>query len=180
MRATDTEIAEAYTRALAHAAGVGRRFPALAELALDAATDGVLWAAQHYNRAVGPFVAFAGAAVRRFVGRALHKAADKRRDKPTVGTITDDLAARETPAAGEVPLSATIRDLPDDERDAVRLFMLDGYNLRDCGFLLGCSPETVRTRLRQAAERLAPNAARPARGNGERRLSSVIGLARGR
>lgn len=50
--------------------------------------------------------------------------------------------------------------------------MVDGFNLRDCGLLLGCSQNTVKRRLVQAAELLAPGRMRPERKKGTKRLTA--------
>lgn len=167
---TDTEIAEAYSWAMEHAAIQTRnRGSDLAEIAGDAATDGVMWALGRYIPAKGEFGPFSAAAVRRCVRRAI--LAHVQRDKPAVfsldtkGDREGDWLARDDKAA---PL--TIDDLPEDLAFAVRLYMVDGYDLRECGMLLGCDKNAVQRKLRKAAELLAPGRIVPDRKTGSRRL----------
>ena len=86
---TDTDFSEAYEWALEHAAIQSRgRGADLAEVAHDAATDGVVWARDNYNPAKGAFCPFSAAIVRRCVSRAIQ--AHNRRDRPSVFSLDLD------------------------------------------------------------------------------------------
>lgn len=163
----DAAMEGAYAAALRHvlysSCGRGDEYT---DVLLDAATDGIIWARDRYDPARGPFGAFAGVAMRRCVRRAM--IAHGQRVRPMVyhmGTREEaDLQAQ--PDA--VPM--LIGDLPDDIAFAVRLYMVDGYDLRDCGLLLGAGPNAVQRMLRKAGMLLAPGRVVPVRRAGERRL----------
>ena len=173
MTIPDDEMREAYSWALDHAAIATRgRSADLTEAASDAATDGVMWARDNYDPAKGDFGAFAASAVRRCVGRAIM--AHVQRDRPTVVSLDDEGCRNELAAARDAstpPL--TIADLPDDLAFCVRLYMVDGFNLRDIGLLTGSGPNAVQRKIRQAAALLAPGRMAPVRKAGARRLGRV-------
>jgi RNA polymerase sigma factor (sigma-70 family) len=142
-----------------------------------------LWAADHYRPCEGgDFQGWARSCVRLIVRRAVSVAAARFHRRPThipIDALPDDgdgrgaadgvhLEARRDDGASLLPLE--LSDLPPDLRDAVRLFYIDNFDLRECGLLLGCSMETVRQRLSRAARILCPHATPPARRNGEKRL----------
>lgn len=158
--------------ALAHRFAAGRaRIDAQREAAQDAATDAIVRAVRDWNPQRGPFKAFAMWLVAHEVKKRLKRRAERHAEQPTVEPITaaTHLIASPLPAAGEVPMSHELRDLPPDLRDAVRFYYTDGFDLRECGLLLGCSAETVRARLERAAVMLAPDGATlPTRKKGER------------
>jgi DNA-directed RNA polymerase specialized sigma24 family protein len=183
---TDAEIATAYALALSYAK---RRAPGpdeLTECAIDAATDGVMWAIGHYSAEKAPkgFLPFAAAAVSKWVWRKVSEHAKRHAERPGVvsfDSLADD--GTDAPAAyagewlednkrslGNVPLPAILADLPDDLLAAVRFFYVDKYDLRECGLLLGCEMETVRRRLKAAADILGDDLPARARRNGEKRM----------
>ena len=85
----------------------------------------------------------------------------RKASRPHTSSIPEgfDCPSHDRPVAGEVPMSADLRDLPPDLQHAVRFYHIDGFSLLECGLLLGCTAETVRTRLHRAAELLAPDGA---------------------
>lgn len=142
------------------------------EEAIDAATDGIMRALENYDAGRGPFLAYAMSIVRLEVFNRLRRHGNKAARRPLMTQLSEEFQAGEdAQPAGEVPMSAELKDLPEDLRDAVRFYHIDGFDLRDCGLLMGCSAETVRQRLHRAAELLAPDAAeKPDRQPGERRM----------
>lgn len=139
----------------------------------DAATNAVLWAIQRCTNA-DTFTNFAKAAVRRWVARQAHRIKLKRRNRPRAadphheGTV-DDARARQ----GKPTKPTLIQELPEDLAFVVRLYMVDGYSMREIGLLVGCSPNTVDLKLKRAAALLndGPLVA-PVRRNGEKRLTA--------
>jgi DNA-directed RNA polymerase specialized sigma24 family protein len=136
-----------------------RKVPALIEVATDAATDAVVWALQRYTPDRGPFDSFALAAARKFIWRAIEReaiqfAAGRRHVELNEDTVTAPTRSSHDDGR-DVQLPESVRELPPDLRDTVRFFFLDRYDIRDCGLLLGCGHETVRARLKRAAELLA-------------------------
>lgn len=102
-------------------------------------------------------------------------AADANKDK--LDSFSIDAAEWEPAGNAEVqPL--TIADLPEELAFTVRLFVVDGYTLRDCGMLLGVSHDTVARRLREAAKLLAPGRIAPVPRSGQRRLDGARGSRR--
>lgn len=163
---SEAEFAEAYDYAMRHVKSQTRR-RALADLLHDAATDGLMWARKNYDPARGKFGAFAANAVRVAVKRAVMGHVQQQAIRPSISELTEFQAA---PARKSQCERLTIDDLPERLAFAVRLYMVDGYDLRECGMLLGVAPNTVRQMLRKAAELLAPDHAAPVRKAGERRL----------
>lgn len=135
-----------------------------AEALNSAVGDALIWAIGHYDAAAGSFQVFALAAMRRFFTHTI--ASLRRRDKgrPGRAELDDEFeGALECRRPDSAEAKATINDLPAELSDAVRLYFVDGYTMRECGLLLGCSPDTVRRRLHQAAHLLAPGMAAPRR-----------------
>ena len=169
---TDDEIEEAYAHAMRQAEKAGRKWPAFAERAVDSATDAVLWARANFDATkAGPggFPALAAVIVKRALKCA--RIAHARR---AVGDATEFPLRDSEPIARQSSGNAAakfIDDLPDDLAFAAFLYSSCGYNLRDCGLLMGCSANTVQVKLHRAAELLAPGGVRPARRNGEKRLA---------
>ena len=168
------ELTGAYEASIRYAR---RRAPwpdTLTEKAIDAGTDGVLWARANYFAKRGTFAAFAAAAVKRFVTSCLRHEASKFRNQPTRQGLHEGIPARQISDNGaEVPLPLAVRDLPADLRDVVRFFYVDRFDIRECSLLLGIHRETVRARLKEAAARLAedlPEQQRPKRA-GEKRMT---------
>ena len=60
-------------------------------------------------------------------------------------------------------MTPELRDLPADLRDAVRLYLIDGYTMEEAGLLMGASTATFRDRLKAAAVELNPGVAIPRR-----------------
>jgi len=165
----EAEMTAAYQWALEHADIKARnRGGEVAEIARDAATDGLMWARDNYLPARGAFGPFCAAAVRRVVGRAI--LAHVQRERPAVFSLdaADDDGGDGRPGKEASPM--LIGDLPEDLAFAVRLYMVDGFGLRDCGALLGVGPNVVQRMLRKAAALLAPGRTAPIRRAGERRL----------
>ncbi len=157
--ATDDETATAYRLALNYARRqAGGRGDELTTALQDAATDGVMKAIQRYDpaRSTGGFGPFCAGVVKNTVRTAARAAATRRRARPTVGPLPDDCEASALPAAGEVPLTPTLNDLPPDLRDAVRYVFVDGYTHREAGAIMGVAHRIIHKRLRQAAAILNP------------------------
>lgn len=57
--------------------------------------------------------------------------------------------------ASDELLWSAVRRLPRRQAAAVLLWAVGGYSFADIGDVLGCSPETARTHLRRARQRLA-------------------------
>ena len=172
---TDEVFASAYADAIRYAGIKARgRGGEYADTILDAATDALLWARGRYDPALaGPsgFESFAARAVRVAVSRAAAGDCRSAITRPTASGLPDAVAASARQSAGATPL--LIADLPEDLAFVVRLYFTDGYDLRDCGLLLGVGPNVVQRKLRQAAELLAPGRVAPVRGAGTRRLGRV-------
>ena len=182
MQPTDDEIKSAYEWSLAYAASVVRgQSHERVTAAQDAVTDGVVWACQNYDPSKGEFKSFVHWVVRLALSRHLERAIERKQSRPRMIQLSGfdekeeggkifEVAASGRPSAGRVPLGPTIDDLPDELKNAVRLYFVDGYGLRECGELLGVAPETVRLRLRKAACMIDPEGVVPKRSNGEKRL----------
>lgn len=169
---TDAEIGEAYKSALAYGGWRARGKPQeYGEALRDAATDAVVWARDNYDPARGEFGGFCHKAAETAVGRAVVRLAEEYHNRPEFGGLSEDMPARELPAAGEVPITADLADLPDDEREAVLLVMLNGYTHRQAADVAGCGEETIRRRLIRAARKLAPDGvSAPIRPPGTKRI----------
>lgn len=171
---SDDELAKAYRLALNYAKRqAGSHGDETAEALQDAATDGVMNARDRFDpaRCTAGFGPFCMAVVKTRVRRAQRRLADRRRREPSHSPLPEDFPARELPAAGGVPMTPDLRDLPPDLRDTVRLVYVDGYSYEDAGLLLGVSNFTVSERLRRAAHMLAPDGAeRPERRPKEKRV----------
>lgn len=173
---TDADVERVLKAAHQEADRRTRHMPALRELATDAATDGVCWALRRYSADRGSFEAFALTTVRSFIWKQVSASATKHKNRPVVVELGDEL--RDILAAPDRSEHYTERDfvlpenvaaLPPDLRDAVRLFHIDKYDLRDIGLLMGCTMETARRRLLQAAKALGGELARPERAAGAKR-----------
>lgn len=128
---------------------------------------------KNYQPDHGPFENYAVKNVKLFVSRALVKFREAERRRPEHEPLPEyDLAAKMQPTTGAVPMSVELRDLPDELRDVVRLYQIDGYTMEDVGLLLGLSKATVRTRLIQAARELNPGFEVRPRAAGANRLAS--------
>jgi DNA-directed RNA polymerase specialized sigma24 family protein len=181
---TEREISDAYTFALNHAERQAPRPAELTEAARDAATDAVLWAIKNFKPALGEFGPFVRAAVRRIVRFGVAKKRRKLGRRPLVfglpmwdsdsypqDVVGDELDARPVHGVGEIELPLSVRELEPELRDAVRLFYVDRFGLRECALLLGVSLETVRRRLARAARLLGQGSDPPRRGTGEKRMT---------
>jgi|GEM_PF-6375750 len=165
----DDVFAKAYDAALAIAEKRAKACPWHRDELIDGATNAVLWARDNCKNA-DTFIPFTKAAVRRWLGRTMSRISRKHKTRGDTVALTFDVAATRTQAPVQPML---IEDLPEDLAFAVRLYMIDGYNLRDCGMLMGCSPNTVDLKLKQAAELLADGRLKkPERRKGEKRLTA--------
>lgn len=175
----DDHFSRSYEWAVGFAERRAAGFVDAADPLLDAATEGLLWARAHC-RTLGEWDRFSRASVMQAVGRAYAKCARRAHDRPGVISIDPDeshdprsrfAAVRQQDlhaVTAEVPL--LIADLPEVLAFTVRLYFVDGHSLRDCGLLLGCSQNTVKRRLHQAAALLAPGRIEPERIKGTKRL----------
>lgn len=161
----DDAFARSYEWAMSYAERRAVGFADAAEPLVDAATEGLLWARAHC-RTVEEWDKFARASVAHAVGRAYAKCARRAHDRPAVEVL--DMECGAPTSDTETPLM--IADLPEVLAFTVRLYFVDGLNLRDCGLLLGCSQNTVKRRLHQAAALLAPGRIAPERVKGTKRL----------
>ncbi|MBP3959449.1 sigma-70 family RNA polymerase sigma factor [Gemmata sp. G18] len=137
------------------------------EVLIDAATDALMWCRTNCTNA-DTFIGFAKAAVRRWFGRALHRLKLRRSNRPAVVSLEHDVARRRVEQPAKPVL---IEDLPEDIAFIVRLYMVDGFSLREIGHLTNQSHDTVARQLHRAAELLAPRRMRPQRANGQKCLS---------
>lgn len=170
-------MADVYTRALRHAEIMTQRRGSdeLSELALDAATNAIMWSRDNFDpsKATGTgFRGFAMQAVRVSVARAI--AGHFRRDRPVMQSLDTELEdgrrSGDAVEGGAEVERLTIADLDEELAFIVRLYMIDGFTLRDIGLLIGCGAEAVRRKIHHAAELLAPGRIKPTRRNGERKL----------
>jgi DNA-directed RNA polymerase specialized sigma24 family protein len=167
---------------LAHQYARGRARGELREAAVDGATDAIAWAVRKYDPELGGnWEAFAMSAVRKCVKRAILQHLRNRARRPVIHSLPigdeDDceptlaaLCARQTHGIGEVDLSLTIRELPDEVQAAVRFFYLDRFTLRECSLLMGCGREKVRELLKEAARLLSGSCHVPHRRPNSRRI----------
>ncbi len=169
---TPAETTKAYRLAMAFASRLAPGTNERADAAKDAATDAVVWALSRYDPRLGSFEAFALSAVRRFVGRKIKVLNRKAATRPAVGELTEEMPAVNPDRFEAIALGVSIRELPDDLRDTVRLFYIDRYTMRDCGLLLGCALATVRKRLRRAARILDAGRPNSRYGTGTRRMKA--------
>lgn len=144
-----------------------RRGRDMEEALIDSATDSVMWAVRSYDPARGAFGPFSAAAVKRAVRLAVIRFVQERQQRPEPAELPESLAASRRQSSAD---SLTIEDLPEDLAFAVRLYFVDGYDLRECGALMGCDKNAVQRKLRKAAELLAPGRVAPVRKAGARRL----------
>lgn len=158
----EAEIAAAYAAALSYArTSASRGGDDLSERLIDAATDVVLWARDHYDPGRGkPFGAWCHGCVSLAVRRATHRAAsyprpDRGRGRPADDAARDDPPARAEGMPTDRPTVEAFADLPDDLRFTARLTCVDGYSYEDAGLLTGVSKEAVRLRLIRAAKLVA-------------------------
>lgn len=166
----ESEVSAAYKSALAFAKRRGRGRLDITEALIDSATDAVMWCVQKCED-VKTFRRFATRTVSHWVRRAEKRAEFRAGQKPPACPLSEEAAdalesRREKPSE---PL--LIEDLPDDLAFIVRLYMVDGYTLREIGLLVSCSPNTVDLKLKKAAELLAPGRMKPDRGKNEKRLA---------
>jgi RNA polymerase sigma factor (sigma-70 family) len=162
---TDAEIEAAYRMALNYARMATLRMnDEFRTVAIDAATDAVLWAAKKYDSSRGGWLKFARFTVRQSVRRKLSSHRDKLRRWPAVisaqeergdGLTLSDMLADERRSAH---LADFFGGLPTELQFIARLVYIDRLSLIECGLLTGLSPETIRTRICQAAELLRAKA----------------------
>ncbi len=165
----EDRFTEAYLWAMDHVGRRGRRDPVAAEDVHDAATSALLWARAHCT-ALSTWTNFARAAVKVATDRAISKRARRTRTRPAMMSLDargvnntdsdDDAPTFDAPAPADGQHTPKlIADLPEELAFVVRLYFVDAFDLRECGLLLGCSQNTVKRRLLQAAAMLAPNLA---------------------
>jgi len=65
-----------------------------------------------------------------------------------------DVAAGDPPLGAALEVRQAIAALPDNAREVVLLHVLEGYDSREIGRMLGCPPGTVRARLSRAMAKL--------------------------
>jgi len=65
-----------------------------------------------------------------------------------------DIAANDPPLGRALELRQAIAALPAESRDIVLMHVLEGYDSREIGCMLGCAPGTVRSRLSRAMAKL--------------------------
>lgn len=167
MTIPDATLKAVYGWALRHAAHHARGEDETEQVLIDAATNGILWAQERCTCA-DSFARFARTAVRRFVHRSLVKSRVKRFNRPEVGALPEQVEGR----SAKPTKPTLIADLPDDLAFVVRLYMVDGYTLREIGLLVGRSPNTVDLMLKKAARLLEPEGKAPPRRCREKRLSA--------
>ena len=72
-----------------------------------------------------------------------------------VGDLQDERPqASHGPLSEMSPVTEAVLSLPDKYREAVFLFYYEGYSTHEIGQILGCSDETVRTRLSRARKKI--------------------------
>ncbi|MCE9564936.1 MAG: hypothetical protein K8U57_23120 [Planctomycetes bacterium] len=172
--ATNRPTDEQIKAALRYVEGIANNLakePKLREAARDASVDAVMWALKKWNPSLGTFVAFAAAAARMWIRRTLARERHRFATRPAHEEITEALPAPDRGSYGPT-LPLAVRDLPHDLRDAVNLFYVHKYDLRDIGHLTGTSLETIRRRLQQAAKILGEGdeQVKPSRKTGARRV----------
>lgn len=163
----DADIAAVYEWALSHARSRTRGDWSAADELADAATDAVLWSIQHCKDAT-TFRQFAKQAVRRWVGRQIGRIVKKRNNRPAGAPLPEQVEGREAKPVRPM----LIEELPEDLAFLVRLYMVDGYTVREAGALCGIGHNTAARKLKQAAELLAAGRIAPERRKGEKRLSA--------
>lgn len=167
----DAELADLLDAAHGYARRQAGQNHELAEVLIDAATDGLCRAHRQFDPVRGAWKAFAWRVIKSEVRVAVRRYRDRKAARPGFGPLPDiDPAARTLPSAGAIPLPAVVRDLPADLRDAVRFYYVDGHDLEDTGLLMGCGKDLVRKKLAEAAAMLAPDLDAPTRTKGTRRL----------
>ncbi len=173
---TDDELRRALDAAQRFAMKRASRPHELAEAARGAAVESVVWASKRYDPTrTGKFggdkgfVGFALSVAYKWVHREVRRYQARQHVRPAHEEISEAVPARPDPEGSScIPLS--LLELPDDLRDAVRLFYIDRFDLRECALLLGIGRETVRARLKQAAEILGQGMPLRRRQAGNRRL----------
>jgi len=65
-----------------------------------------------------------------------------------------DIAAGDPPLGRALELRQVIANLPEGTREIVFMHVLEGYDSREIGRMLGCPPGTVRSRLSRAMAQL--------------------------
>ena len=65
-----------------------------------------------------------------------------------------DAATEDPPLGRALEVRQAIANLPDGAREIVIMHVLEGYDSREIGRMLGCPPGTVRSRLSRAMEKL--------------------------
>ncbi|MDR2686302.1 MAG: RNA polymerase sigma factor [Oscillospiraceae bacterium] len=65
-----------------------------------------------------------------------------------------DVAAGDPPLGRALEVRQAISNLPGGAREVVIMHVLEGYDSREIGRMLGCAPGTVRSRLSRAMEKL--------------------------
>jgi RNA polymerase sigma factor (sigma-70 family) len=147
--------------AIAYARKKARGRSDLTELLLDAATDAVIRAVDLYQPDRGGFRVYAWRGIRRGVGTALRRWLDRLGRRPEMLSIDGGADSRsyDPPDTRPTGLAAlhpdTVRMLSPGQREAVELYCVEGYTLREAGERLGITAAAVRARLIAAAERIA-------------------------
>jgi RNA polymerase sigma factor (sigma-70 family) len=147
--------------ALAYARKKARGRSDLSDELQDAATDAVERAVRRHQPDRGAFRPYAWRGIQRAVGRALRLWLDRRDTRPETLSIDGDAESRsyDPPDTRPTGLSElhpdTVRILPPGQREAVELYCVEGYTLREAGERLGITAAAVRARLIAAAERIA-------------------------
>lgn len=170
---TQDEIGAAYKLALS---AVTATVPATAERdrAIDAATDALLWAIEHY-RAPVPFLAFFRPVLRTFLVRATYrfrrKLANWREYTGSEGIVSVRREDGDTvsvsfrrdwldPRTVRNPLAPAVADLAPSVAFVGLLYTVGGHTMREIADIRGCSPNTVMNYLNEAARQLATDGAK--------------------
>ncbi|AWM40271.1 Sigma-70, region 4 [Gemmata obscuriglobus] len=169
----DAAIAAVYEWACGHARYRAKGATEVEDELTDAATNAVMWAIKNCTDAT-TFENFAKAAVRRWVWRQMHRIKRKRANRPRAADPTTEGTIESMCARTEKPVRPVLMDdLPEDLAFIVRLYLTDGFSMREIGLLTGRSPNTVQVHLTKAAKLLHDGPlVTPSRRNGEKRLTA--------
>lgn len=132
------------------------------DLAVDAAQEAAIAAMTDLARLRSPerfgawFCGIALNVARRWLRQLSHEIPGAHAERPSSGAGPAELAETADIAAR---VRAAIAALPGGQRDAVRLFYLQGLSHREAAAELGISPGAVKSRLHQARTALAPRLA---------------------
>lgn len=140
----ELDTSRAYAAALAYAHSRPR---AVREVAINAATDAILWAARHYRPGPTTFEAFAAKIVRQRVRQRENNELDKLSRRPAVSGLTGEETARHS----DPPAGGYFEGLPDDLRRLCGLVFVEGYTYEEAGEILGLCRQVVSDRLAEAA-----------------------------